>query len=387
MGLVRSATTASGTSASPTRWSGPRSTSSWGPPAASCCTRGRPGSSTTRGPRCATGCMAAAPPGPRAGGRAGGLRAAGGRGRGVGRRGVGPPRGEPAERRSRASVSTGCCRAVDAMIGAGDLIQADAFARQAVGFAPGPLRDATMGYLAVLRGAPARRKPAARRLGAVRPRRGPRRRRRGRASGWRCTGWGGCGAARWWSGRGGRWSSPARTIRCGSRPRPCWGWGWAWQGRSAGGPALPTRRSWPGCPTTSACRRSGSGWPRGGCAGRRRRRGGAGPARATAPPRCAPGRSGSRCGRTCGWRGRSSRWGRGMRRRRMRSGRCRCWRSRGMSGCGRWRGVRRCWCRRRGGSGWRRRSMRRRRWRGSGDYELMVVAAGLAGALVAGGPW
>jgi DNA-binding CsgD family transcriptional regulator len=43
-------------------------------------------------------------------------------------------------------------RAVDAMIGAGDLIQADSFARQAVGFAPGPLRDATLGYLAVLRG-------------------------------------------------------------------------------------------------------------------------------------------------------------------------------------------------------------------------------------------
>src|SRR4029079_11840278 len=32
---------------------------------------------------------------------------------------------------------------------------ADAFARRAVGFAPGPLRDATMGYLAVLRGRPA----------------------------------------------------------------------------------------------------------------------------------------------------------------------------------------------------------------------------------------
>ena len=45
-------------------------------------------------------------------------------------------------------------RGVDAMIGAGDLIQADAFARRAVGFAPGPLRDATMGYLAVLRGRP-----------------------------------------------------------------------------------------------------------------------------------------------------------------------------------------------------------------------------------------
>ena len=45
-------------------------------------------------------------------------------------------------------------RGVDAMIGAGDLIQADAFARRALGFAPGPLRDATMGYLAVLRGRP-----------------------------------------------------------------------------------------------------------------------------------------------------------------------------------------------------------------------------------------
>ncbi len=43
-------------------------------------------------------------------------------------------------------------RAVDAMIGAGDLIQAESFARRAVALAPGPLRDATMGYLAVLRG-------------------------------------------------------------------------------------------------------------------------------------------------------------------------------------------------------------------------------------------
>ena len=42
--------------------------------------------------------------------------------------------------------------AVDAMIGAGDLIQAESFARRAVALTPGPLRDATMGYLAVLRG-------------------------------------------------------------------------------------------------------------------------------------------------------------------------------------------------------------------------------------------
>ena len=51
-----------------------------------------------------------APPGtrggaarPRAGGRTRGLRAAGGPGRGVGRRGLDPPRGEPAQRRPRAT--------------------------------------------------------------------------------------------------------------------------------------------------------------------------------------------------------------------------------------------------------------------------------------------
>jgi DNA-binding CsgD family transcriptional regulator len=43
-------------------------------------------------------------------------------------------------------------RAVDAMIGAGDLVQAEAFARQVMSFDVAPLRDATMGYLAVLRG-------------------------------------------------------------------------------------------------------------------------------------------------------------------------------------------------------------------------------------------
>ncbi len=45
-------------------------------------------------------------------------------------------------------------RAVDAMAGAGDLIQAETFAREAVAFAPGPLRNAALGYLAVLRGQP-----------------------------------------------------------------------------------------------------------------------------------------------------------------------------------------------------------------------------------------
>ena len=43
-------------------------------------------------------------------------------------------------------------QAVDAMIGAGDLLQAEAFAQETVAFAPGPLRNAALGYLAVLRG-------------------------------------------------------------------------------------------------------------------------------------------------------------------------------------------------------------------------------------------
>ena len=43
-------------------------------------------------------------------------------------------------------------QAVDAMVGAGDLIQAEAFAQETVAFVPGPLRNAALGYLAVLRG-------------------------------------------------------------------------------------------------------------------------------------------------------------------------------------------------------------------------------------------
>jgi len=46
-------------------------------------------------------------------------------------------------------------RAVDATIGAGDLIQAEAFARDVASFSPGAWRDAALGYLAVLRGRPA----------------------------------------------------------------------------------------------------------------------------------------------------------------------------------------------------------------------------------------
>ena len=43
-------------------------------------------------------------------------------------------------------------RAIDAIVSAGDLPQASAFTHDVGSFAPGPLRDAALGYLAVLRG-------------------------------------------------------------------------------------------------------------------------------------------------------------------------------------------------------------------------------------------
>jgi len=46
-------------------------------------------------------------------------------------------------------------RALDAMIGSGDLVQASVFADDIAGVGSGPLRDAALGYLAVLRGQPA----------------------------------------------------------------------------------------------------------------------------------------------------------------------------------------------------------------------------------------
>jgi DNA-binding CsgD family transcriptional regulator len=44
--------------------------------------------------------------------------------------------------------------ALDNMIASGDLVQASAFAREIAGFAPGPHRDAALGYLAILHGKP-----------------------------------------------------------------------------------------------------------------------------------------------------------------------------------------------------------------------------------------
>jgi len=43
-------------------------------------------------------------------------------------------------------------RAIDAIVSAGDLVQASSFTRDVARFEPGPLRDAALGYLAILRG-------------------------------------------------------------------------------------------------------------------------------------------------------------------------------------------------------------------------------------------
>ena len=85
----------------------------------------------------------------------------------------------------------------------------------------------------------------------------------------------------------------------------------------------------------------------------------------------------------CGWPTPSSRWGPGTRRRPTRSGRCRCWRSPAWSGCGRWRGTRRCSVPAARGEWAAAEEHARAAAARPGDYELMVVAAGLARAEVA----
>ena len=123
--------------------------------------------------------------------------------------------------------------AVDATVGAGDLHQAEIFARDVASFSRGAWRDAALGYLAILRG---RRDEAEELLGhawrlsaddpdtlggrgggpAVGParRRTAARRRGGRA------------------GPPGRSSWPGPATPCASRPRRCSGWAWAGRGRS-----------------------------------------------------------------------------------------------------------------------------------------------------------
>ena len=183
-------------------------------------------------------------------------------------------------------------------------------------------------------------------------------------SGGPCTPSGGCAAdVVDWAQRRSSWHRPA--IRCGSRHRRCSGWASAGRG-GCRGPRSVRRDRWTASPTTETGPplervHMARGWLRlvaDDVVGR--------------TP--APGRDGSRRGAqrpsvriavwSYVWLARAgSRSAPGTRRRRTRSGRCRCWRSPGTGGCASWRGSRRCRCRRRGASGRPRRSTRGPRWR------------------------
>ena len=151
--------------------------------------------------------VGAAPPGAgrdparsRARGRPRRLRAAARRRSGPGREPPGRCSKPAGSARTAANREQRLLRAVDAMIGAGDLIQAEAFAREAVAFAPGPLRNATLGLSRrPSRAARRGRAPAARGVGPHR-RAAMRRCARWSRSGWLCTRWGGCGARTSWTG-------------------------------------------------------------------------------------------------------------------------------------------------------------------------------------------
>ena len=154
-------------------------------------------------------------------------------------------------------------RAVDAMIGAGDLIQADVVRAAGRGFASGPLRDAAMGYLAVLRGRPAEAEALLRGAWAqCDPGADPRRRRRRRAA---------VGAARVgrlrgeevveWARRALELAGPDEPVRV--EAEALLGLGLAWQGRLPEGVAA-YEAVLARCPTTSGYRpervRMAQGW-------------------------------------------------------------------------------------------------------------------------------
>ena len=232
-------------------------------------------------------------------------------------------------------------RAVDAMAGAGDLIQAETFAREAVAFAPGRAtpRSATSPSFA---GSPSRPNACSVRPGITLTTRATRRCARWWRSGGPCTPSGGCGVRTWWTGRSEPWTWHRRPIRCGSRHRRCSGRASAGRGGCRRASRRTTRSS-TASPTTRRGRRSNAcTWPEAGSSWSRTTwcaHTSSWPRRP--PPRSTTAMCASRSGRTCGWPVPVSRSVPGTRRPRTRSGRCRCWRSPGTAGCASWRGSRR----------------------------------------------
>ena len=335
-------TSGSGTSRSAIRWCRRPCTSSSARPGASSCTRRRPQLVDDQASALRHRVMAVTPPDPALVADLDAFarrEAASGPGRA--RRGHWSRQAGSA--RTANSRERRLLKAVDAMIGAGDLIQAEAFAQEVVVFAPGPMRNATMGYLAVLRG---RHGDAERLLQAAWERLRQHRRRVVASS---CRATAGAARARTAPRRGDgrlgarrRWSWLRRVIRSGSRRRPCWGLGLGWQGRLTEGLAAYEwfSTAWP--TTGRDPRRSGCAWPRVGCAWW--------PTTSSArdmswhrrlPAALRAGLVRIAVWSYVWWRGRVSRWATGTKRPPTPTGRCRCWRSPDTAGCGRSRGSRR----------------------------------------------
>ena len=136
----------------------------------------------------------------------------------------------------RAEREERLLRAIDAIVSAGDLLQASAFTRDVARFEPGPLRDAALGYLAILRGRVAEAEALLTDgLEAGRSRRPTRISPRCWRCGGRCTRWGDCAERTSSSGAGAPWRSCRTTTRSASRPRPSSGSGWgSWVGCRTG---------------------------------------------------------------------------------------------------------------------------------------------------------
>ena len=272
-------------------------------------------------------------------------------------------------------------RAIDAIVSAGDLPQASAFARDVGSFAPGPLRDAALGYLAVLRGRVAEAESLLtmgweRAESAADPHLGALLALRwtlhsvGRLRGAEIVD---VEPARHGAASRGR-RDPAGSrgpARAGARPD---GSGAGRAGRLRVGTHLGAR----GC---GFDRRTGlDGEELAAARGRRCRRSSARHWPRWRPSNFVADRSASRCGPTCGSRAPTSCSANGTRRRTRPGGPCRCWRTPGTSGSGRWPG----WVAVAvaGGRGdWAAAQEHvRRASAATSDYELMIVASALAGA-------
>ena len=225
-------TSASGRWRSRTRWCRPPSTSSSGRCAGCSCTRRPPEFVEDEGALLRHRVLATTPPNADLAGELEAFARREASRRRLGERGVGAGRGQQPQPPTGSCVRSGCCVAVDATVGAGDLHQAESFARDVASFGRGAWRDAALGYLAILRGRRDEAEELLRpRLAAVRRRPGHLGGRGGGPTTGACTRSGGCAATRWSSGRRARstLARPGDPVRV--EAEALLGLGMGWQGQ------------------------------------------------------------------------------------------------------------------------------------------------------------